>query len=216
METVEGARLTLLGPNAWVADRELIYSRRNRLPLRMVVLRDSAGSLNLYSPVALDEGTIEALAGLGEVRRIIVPNRFHTLFVGRAMDVYPQAQLLLPAANSGLTERFPRRAEILVATQTLDALTEIVPVRLRPGLDELVLYDDVAELLVLGDLLFNLPSAQSRLRRLLLHKDTSSLNRFYRWAMSKPFSQISMAHGPLVSAHARETFYQLFHPHSGA
>ena len=216
METVEGARLTLLGPDAWVADRELVYSRRNRLPLRMVVLRDSAGSLNLYSPVALDEGTIEALAGLGEVHRIIVPNRFHTLFVGRAMDVYPQAQLLLPAADAGLTERFPRRAEILAAAQDLDTLTEIVPVRLRPGLDELVLYHDAAELLVLGDLLFNLHSVQSRLRRLLLHKDTSSLNQFYRWAMNKPFSQISMAHGPLVSVQARETFYQLFHHYSAA
>ena len=211
MEAVAGARLTFVGPDAWVADRKLIYSRRDHLPLRMVVLRDLAGGLSLYSPVALDEGTIEALAGLGEVRRIIVPNSFHTLFTGRAMDVYPEAELMLPAADAGLAARFPRRAHNLLAAQSLDALTEIVPVRLRSGFDELVIYHDAAELLVLGDLFFNLRSVQSRLRRLLLHKDALSLRRFYRWAMSKPFSQISMAHGPLVTVGARETFYQLFH-----
>ena len=35
----------------------------------MVVLRDQAGGLTLYSPVVLEEGTREALAGLGEVLR---------------------------------------------------------------------------------------------------------------------------------------------------
>jgi len=233
MVEVDGSRLTRCGPSAWLADRELAYGGRHRLPVRMVVLQAGDGSLILYSPVALDDGTVEALAGLGPVAWIVVPNRFHTLFVGRAMDVYPDARLLLPPTDGGLGERFPRRAQTARQAVQLDQDIELLPVRLRDGLEELVIYHDPAELLMVGDLLFNFQQAErlsrwlyrfngvwrrpgvSRLQRLLLLKDPGSLGEFYRWAMNKPFSQISMAHGQLVGGNAREVFYQLFHHFSG-
>ncbi len=225
---VSGARLTRIGRGAWVADRELVYGRRSRLPLRMVVIEHAPGELTLYSPVSLDDGTLEALNGLGSVTRIIVPNRFHTLFVGRAMDAYPDAELLLPAADGGLLSRFPRRGRHVLQSVRIGDRTELEPVRCRDGLVELVLYHDPAELLAVCDLLFNLQSAiglqrlvlrlngvwrkpaQSRLQKMLLLKDHESLAAFYRWAMGKPFSQISMAHGQLIAEDPREKFYQLF------
>ena len=224
-----GARLTACGPGTWVADRELTYAGGSRLPIRMLVVEDPARELNLYSPVALDEGTIEALAGLGEVRRIIVPNRFHTLFVADAMAIYPRAELLLPEACAGLDSIYGSRARKILETVNIGADTEILAVTLREGLVELVVYNDAAELLAVTDLLFNLHHAEgvqrwlfflngvwrkpamSRLERFLLARDRQSLGTFYRWAMSRPFSQISMAHGLLVTEGARETFYQLFH-----
>jgi hypothetical protein len=225
---VSGARLSRIGPGAWVADRELVFGRNTRLPLRMVVLAHEPRSLTLYSPVALDPGTLEALSGLGTVTRIVVPNRFHTLFAGRALDAYPQAVLLVPPTSAGLEDRFSRRAQRVVDTVKLGEGTELRSVVLRPGLEELVIYHDPAELLVLCDLLLNLHGgtglqrlgyrlngvwrrpARSRLQRLLLLKDRQSLAAFYRWAMAKPFSQISMAHGQLITSGARECFYQLF------
>ena len=45
-------------------------------------------------------------------------------------------------------------------------------------------------------------------------KDRDSLGEFYRWAMAKPFSRISMAHGQLITTGAREVFYQLFHQYA--
>lgn len=225
---VTGSRLSRIGQGAWVADRELVYRGRTRIPLRMVVLAHAPRSLTLYSPVALDPDTLEALSGLGSVTRIIVPNRFHTLFVPRALDAFPEAVLLVPASDAGLGERFADRVQRVVGPLQLGEGIELQPVELRTGLEELVIYHDPAELLVLCDLLFNLHSgtalqqiayrlngvwrrpALSRLQRLFVLKNRREIARFYRWAMAKPFAQISMAHGQLITTGARECFYQLF------
>lgn len=225
---VSGARLSRIGQGAWVADRELVYGRGTRLPLRMVVLAHQPRSLTLYSPVAMDPQTLEALSGLGVVTRIVVPNRFHTLFAGRALDAFPEAVLLVPASNAGLGDRFAHRSQTVCEPIRLGEGTELRPVVLRDGLEELVIYHDPAELLVVCDLLFNLHSgsttqqlayrlngiwrrpALSRLQRLLLLRNRREIARFYRWAMARPFAQISMAHGLLISTRARECFYQLF------
>jgi hypothetical protein len=177
----------------------------------------------------MDEGTREALAGLGEVVRVLAPNRFHTLFVGRAMDAYPEAELLVPTANAGLADRFPNRTRVVDALQSISSDLEVLPVHLADGLVELCAYHDDSETLLLADLLFNIQQANSlvaklfyrmngvwqqpgnsRLQRLLLFKNAESLSRFYRWALAKPFSQIAMAHGQIISKDAREQFYQIF------
>lgn len=228
-QPVDGARLQRIGPQCWSADRELVYGRRSRIPLRMVVTRDREGGLTLYSPVALDEGTQEALAGLGNVARIVAPNRFHTLFAGRVLDAYPGAELVLPEENAGLAERFPARSRIVRAPTQPGSDLELYPVRLRDGLVELCAYHDESETLLVADLLFNLRQAGSRLgrlayrlngirqrpghshlQRLLLFRDDESLQLFYRWALAKPFSQIAMAHGQIIGMDAREQFYQAF------
>ncbi len=226
---VDGARLQRIGEACWVADRELSYNGRSTLPVRMVVIRDPDGGLTLYSPVAMDEGTSEALAGLGEVVRVLAPNRFHTLFAGRVLDAYPDAELLVPEENAGLAERFPARTRIIGDMQTVSTGLEVLPVHLSEGLVELCVYHDASETLLLADLLFNIQQASSlgaklayqlngvwrqpansRLQRLFLFRNADSLNRFYRWALAKPFSQISMAHGQIITRDAREQFYQIF------
>ncbi len=232
---VDGARLQRIGAQCWHADREIRYGRRSSLPVRMVITRDQHNGLTLYSPVALDEGTREALAGLGEVVRVIAPNRFHTMFAGRVLDAYPAAELLVPTENGALAERFPTRTRVVSERMSLDAGLDIYPVRLRDGLVELCAYHDTSESLVLADLLFNFHRAEngfarliyrlngiwqrpghSRLQRLLLLKDEDSLHRFYRWALAKPFSQIIMAHGQIVTTDAREQFYQAFSRYGAA
>jgi len=108
-------------------------------------------------------------------------------------------------------------------------------VRLRDGLVELCAYHDESESLLLADLLFNFQQASSaparlvyrlngiwrqpgnsRLQRLFLLKDRDSLGQFYHWALSKPFSQIVMAHGQIITRDAREQFYQIFSRYRGA
>ncbi len=226
---VDGARLQRIGTQCWSAERELSYGGSLTLPVRMAVIRNQSDGLTLYSPVSLDEGTREALAGLGEVRRIIVPNRFHTRFAGRVLDAYPDAGLLVPEADGGLMERFGDRSRPVTDLQTIEPGLEVLPVHLRDGLVELCAYHDASETLLLADLMFNLQQADSRrarlahrlngtwrqtgtsrLQRLLLLKDEESLSRFYHWALAKPFSQIAMAHGLLITDNARETFYQVF------
>jgi hypothetical protein len=225
----DGARLTRCGDGAWVADRELRYGRRAVLPIRMAVIADPPAALTLYSPVDLDEATVEALAGLGEVHRIIVPNRFHTLFARQAITRYAEAEVLVPPGLADWSREFDGRLRLLEGTATVGDRTEVTCVRLRAGLEELVVYNDRAELLMVADLLFNLQHGEglqrffyrlngvwrrpalSRAQRLMLLKDRESLGAFYRWAMGRPFSQISMGHGQLITRDAREIFYRLFH-----
>ena len=149
------------------------------------------------------------------------------------MDVFSEACLLLPSEAAGLERRFEDRTMLIPSTTQLGDSVEIFPVSLRPGLVELAVYADDPELLCVSDLLFNLHHgsvlqewtyrlngvwrrpALSRLQRLILLKDRESLASFYRWAMAKPFSRISMSHGQLITSDARETFYQLFHQFGG-
>lgn len=234
MLPVDGARLQRIGAECWAADRELSYGRGNALPVRMVVTRNGQGELTLYSPVALDDGTLEALAGLGEVVRVVAPNRFHTLFAGRALDCYPAAELVVPVTDAGLAERFPHRARVVRSLTRLEPGLEVLPVQLREGLEELCVFHDQSESLLLADLLFNMQQANSRmarlayrangiwrrpansrLQRLFLLRDRQSLGEFYRWALAKPFSQIVMAHGQIVTRDAREQFYQVFSRYGG-
>mgnify|MGYP001811837353 CR=1 FL=1 len=226
---VDGARLQRIGDQCWVADRELSYGKRSSLPVRMIVTRDRTGELTLYSPLLVDEGTREALAGLGQVVRLVAPNRFHTLFAGRVLDAYPDAELLVPEADAGLSGRFPARTRVVREPVVLGSGLELRPVRLRDGLEELCAYHDESESLLLADLLFNFQQAgsplarfmyrlngvwrrpgNSHLQRLFLLKDTDSLGQFYHWALAKPFSQIVMAHGQIITRDAREQFYQIF------
>ena len=199
----------------------------------MVVLQDDEDGLLLYSPVALDEGTLEALRGIGEVRRIVVPNRFHTLFVAAAASAFPEASLLLPAGDAMSGEPFADRARGVDGLISIGADLQILPVAQREGLVELVAYHDPSELLVVSDLFFNFQQAEglvrwllivnrawrrpahSVLQRLFLLENREALSHFYRWAMSKPFNQISMSHGQLITHQAREVFYQLFHRFGG-
>jgi hypothetical protein len=231
---LDGARLQRIGPQCWIADRELAYGGRATLPVRMTVIGDRQAGLTLYSPVALDEGTQEALAGLGEVVRVIAPNRFHTLFAGPVLDAYPNAELLVPRESGGLVERFPTRTTVVRDRFVPDSGLELYPVQLREGLIELCAYHDASESLVLADLLLNFRQASSSLarfiyrlngiwqrpghsylQRLFLFREQESLRLFYRWALAKPFSQIVMAHGQIITSDAREQFYQVFSRYGG-
>jgi hypothetical protein len=216
---VMGARLRSIGRQIWVADRELQMPGGIRLPIRMVVMGDGRGNLLCYSPVELDEGTAEALDGLGKVRWIVAPNRYHRSFTAGCMSRYPQAQVsgFLPPPGDG----FAAPAAVPFGG------CELTTVSLRTGFAEIVAYHDLSETLVVADLLFNVrngnrrlqavmrvngawqKAGHTRLQRWLILRDPDGLTKFRRWALSRPFVQISMAHGLIVQEDARECLYRL-------
>ena len=69
-----------LHEDLWVVERPLRFLGLE-MGTRMTVVR-SGSELVLHSPVAPDEALRAELAELGEVRRVIGPNRFHHLFLG--------------------------------------------------------------------------------------------------------------------------------------
>ncbi len=216
---VVGARLRAIGNQIWVADRELQMTGGVRFPFRMVVMGDGGGNLLCYSPVALDNETAEALDGLGRVRWIVAPNRYHRSFTAGCISRYPEAEVMgfLPPPQDGFTPP---------ADVPFEGC-EVMTVTLRSGFAEIVAYHDLSETLVLSDLLFNVHSGnrpleafmringawqqtgQTRLQRWLLMRDPDGLAAFRRWALSRPFVQISMAHGQVVREEARECLYRL-------
>ena len=207
-----------------MADRVVRLAGSVLLPVRMMVLENEPGCLTCYSPVELDSATLEAMAGLGSVQQIVVANRFHTLYVAAASEYFPTAKLYVPPTSPGITGIVPNAMISQLASNT-----EMFVLRMRAGFEELILYHDKSETLVVSDLFFNLTGAtrlqkfllrlngiadrpaQSRLHKLLLMREKEQIRKFYQWALAKPFTQICMAHGQLIDYEAREVFYQLFH-----
>lgn len=221
---VDGVRLRNCGQGAWVADRELRLGGGVVLPIRMVLLETEVGRLICYSPVALDSATVEAIAGLGQVDVIVVPNRSHTLFLAAARRQFPAAKVIVPPTHGDISGSQPA-----AIVSSLGTATEMFVLQTRPGFEELVLYHDKSETLVVADLFFNLPRAsgllglllklnglwnrpgQGHLQKMLIARQRTQMRVFYRWALTKPFTQLCMSHGRIVDDEARETFYQLFH-----
>ena len=63
---------------------------------RMTVVRLRDGSLWLHSPTPIGPDLRAALNALGTVRYIVAPNRFHHMFAGDALRLFPEAQLFGP------------------------------------------------------------------------------------------------------------------------
>jgi len=222
MAPVDGARLTRIGQEIWSADRELMLAAAYRLPVRMVVLRAPGRRLLCYSPVRIDPETLEALQGLGEVGWLAVPNRLHTTFLPEAREAFPGAEVI------GCADEACVSTEGLQGAHGLGGFVDCHVVRGYRGFRELVLYHDASETLVLSDLMVNFTAgepwlewwlklngawgrpSQTRLRKLRLVHDPLALDGLYRWAMARPFRQISLSHGGIIREDAREIFYQHF------
>lgn len=221
---MDGARLSRIGDEIWAADRELILPA-GRLPIRMVVLRDSERRLSCYSPVSIDSETLEALEGLGAVACLVVPNRHHRLFLPQVREVFPSARVI------GWDDDGGGQVERLATTD--GQLAGFLDYRVVHGsrrFSEIVLYHDVSETLIVADLiqgpvsgapggrgwraLTGLQAQRVRpaLRRSRHLRDDRARTGFYHWAMARPFRQIAVAHGELIRDGAREVLYGLFRP----
>ena len=97
-----------LAPDLWAVPNDVFMPGGVHFPGRMVVIRlrggDADGGLVLVSPVPVDEPLAAALAGLGPVRFIVAPNRFHHLFLVDAARRFPDARVLVAP---GLAQKKP-------------------------------------------------------------------------------------------------------------
>lgn len=116
----------------WVGQRNLWFSGV-RLRARMTVIRLADGALWLHSPHAPTDELCAELDRLGEVRWIVVPNRYHHLHAAATKARYPSAQVIGPAS---VIER--NKAVVLDAPLEATAVPGITAVALGgvPFLDE--------------------------------------------------------------------------------
>lgn len=90
------------GRDIWIADGPEAVVAGFRYPTRMAVIRLTADSLFVWSPIALAPDLIAAVGALGRVRHIVAPNSLHHLYLQDWKRTYREAKLYAPP---GLPEK---------------------------------------------------------------------------------------------------------------
>lgn len=69
--------LKLVAPDIWIADGGWTRFYGMPFPTRLTVIRIGDGSLWVHSPIGDQNGLIDAVASIGEVRHLVAPNWIH-------------------------------------------------------------------------------------------------------------------------------------------
>jgi hypothetical protein len=156
--------MTLSGPSAFqvVVPDAILASERPvwfggvRLRSRTTVVRLAGGALWVHSPGPPTDDVCAALDALGEVRWIVVPNRFHHLQTPATAARYPKAVVVGPKTA------LARNPKVSLAMGADDpayvrATPELTPIQLRgvPFLDETVFFHPASGSLIAADLLIS-------------------------------------------------------------
>lgn len=96
--------LKAFGDNIWIAEDEGPAVAGFHYGIRMVVIRLSAGTLFVWSPIALSPELKDAVEALGDVAHIVAPNAFHHLYLGDWQAAFPDAFVCAPP---GLRKKRP-------------------------------------------------------------------------------------------------------------
>jgi hypothetical protein len=139
----------------WVSERPVWFSGA-RLRSRTTVVRLAGNALWVHSPGPPSDELCTALAALGQVRWIVVPNRFHHLEAPAMAARYPQARVV------GRKSAEARNPRVRIALGTDDpeyvgATPELIPIDLQgvPFLDETVFFHHATGSLIAADLLIS-------------------------------------------------------------
>lgn len=139
----------------WVTERPIWFGGV-RLRSRTTVVRLSGGALWVHSPCTPTDEVCAALDALGEVRWIVVPNRFHHLQAPATAARYPNALVVGPKSAES------RNPRVSLAMGTDDpayirSTPELVSIQLRgvPFLDETVFFHPGSGSLIAADLLMS-------------------------------------------------------------
>jgi hypothetical protein len=137
----------------WVAERPVWFGGV-RLRARTTVVRLAGGALWVHSPGTPTDEVCTALDALGEVRWIVVPNRYHHLQAPATAARYPNAFVVGPKSAEA---RNPNVRLKMGADDPayLRAIPELTPIPLGgvPFLDETVFFHGASGSLIAADLL---------------------------------------------------------------
>lgn len=207
----------------WQVSHEVRMLPGVLLPARMLVVRLDEAELALWSPVPLGEETAANIEALGEVSTIIAPNDFHHLYLGKAMDRFPGAQVW---ASPGLPTKRPELEleHLLGPGVDLPFAPALSPLFLEgsPSMQETVFVHRATRTLIVTDALFNLQRVRGLLSSIVLRlvgsmggpsqtriwrstvKDKAAMGRSLAAVLQEDFDRIIMAHGEVIETGGRE------------
>jgi hypothetical protein len=207
----------------WVAHRPLRFLGAE-VGTRMTVVRLRDGSLFVHSPVLLDQPTKTDLDGLGPVRFVIAPNRFHHLFLAEYTRAYPEAKFFAaPGLSSKRKDlRFDAILDDVPPAEWNGQIDQVV-FREFPPLNEVVFFHRELRSLIVTDLLFNVRTSESAYTRFLMRLDGGlgrvAVARSFRWLIKRrraqarltvdkilswDFDRLIVTHGEVVASGAKE------------
>jgi hypothetical protein len=137
----------------WVSERPVWFSGV-RLRSRTTVVRLAGGALWVHSPAEPSDELCRELDALGEVRWLVVPNRYHHLQAPAMAARYPNAVVVGPKTAEA------RNKQLRLSLGTSDpaylrATPELAPIQLQgvPFLDETVFFHAASGSLIAADML---------------------------------------------------------------
>jgi hypothetical protein len=153
--TLPGVLEVIVPDTIWATERPVWFGGI-RLRSRTTVLRLSGDALWVHSPCPPTDDVCAALDALGEVRWIVVPNRFHHLQTPATAARYPKALVVGPKTAP---LRNPR-VSLTMGTDDpayLRSTPELNAIQLRgvPFLDETVFFHAASGSLIAADLLIS-------------------------------------------------------------
>lgn len=153
--TVPSAFEVVVPDLIWACERPVRFGGV-RIRSRTTVVRLSGNALWVHSPCPPTDEVCAALDALGEVRWIVVPNRFHHLEAPATAARYPKARVV------GRKSAEARNPQVKVGLSTddpayVDATPELVSMNLDgvPFLDETVFFHAGSGSLIAADLLIS-------------------------------------------------------------
>lgn len=218
------------GRDLWIVDGAPVDYRLARVvipcPTRMTLARQSDG-LWVHSPIEPTPGVLEAVATLGPVASIVVPNALHTAHAAAWARLHPRAVVRAATPKAASLAGVGARPVVEETTDTFHSL-------IVPGFEEAVFLHRPSRTLVVTDLLqtFEARRVRGRLARTLLQLGGATgpgagpsvevrlallrhpiavrraVRRMIEWAPER----IVLAHGPCIERDAMVAL-QLALPH---
>ncbi|MGF1489129.1 MAG: DUF4336 domain-containing protein [Prochloraceae cyanobacterium] len=78
--------------NLWVSEQPLKFWQLE-VGTRMTIVRFKNDKLIVFSPIQINQKTIQQIDEIGKIAYIIIPNLYHHLFAAEFQAIYPQAEL---------------------------------------------------------------------------------------------------------------------------
>jgi len=182
----------------------------------MTVLRLTDGTLALHSPIAIDDALTAELEEIGEVSRVIVPNRLHHLNARAALERFPKARCLAAAGGEEKQPNLEIASTIEQAAAELGKDFQLFQVAGAPKMNEWVFFHCSSGSLLTTDLVFNVQQPRGWLtpwvlrgagtyRRLAVSRivmsqieDKPACLRSLRSMLEVPLQRLLMSHGEPV------------------
>ncbi len=201
----------------WHADGEVRVFPAVWMPVRSTAVRLDSGDIWVHAPIDFEPQAVRSLQGLGEVKYLTAPSGFHHLYLERAQQHFPNAEIWAPPLVD-VKQPTLQGARHLSASAPPPWSDEIETLAIEgmPKVQEWVFFHRASQSLIVTDLVFNLKEtrgwmtpifltlfgtrgrfAQSRLfKSFIRHPEAydASLSKLLQW----PFQRVIMAHGEVV------------------